>query len=159
QGATPSLPLRMVAAGTGTTTPITLWMLGEGRYEPTNFSTFTIVAKDLVWDWDTSSSNYSTVRSDRFATAGGKAWLLEAIEPVSPYQFEGTLLYLAQSDPLHSGYADAMGMGAEQACQDDLDKLYGQIPPNTLWISRIYGELSRAALGSDLTVGASTDQN
>src|SRR5262249_34982622 len=28
-GATPVLPLRMVAAGTGATTPITLWVIGE----------------------------------------------------------------------------------------------------------------------------------
>jgi len=158
QGATPVLPLRMVAAGTGTTTPITLWMLSEGRYEPTNFSSFTIAASDLVWDWDTSSSNYTELRAARFATGGGKAWLMEAGEPASSYSFD-SLLYLAQSDPLKSGYADAMGQGAEAACQDDLDKLYGTIPPGSLWITRIYGELSRSALGSDLTVGASADQS
>jgi hypothetical protein len=159
QGATPVLPLRMVAAGTGSTTPITLWMLAEGRYEPTNFSSFTIAAADLVWDWDTSSSNYTDIRAARFASGGGKAWLVEAGEPASAYSFENSLLYLAQTDPLKSGYADAMGQGAIQACQADLDKLYGFIPPGSLWVTRIYGELSRAALGSDLTVGASTDQS
>jgi hypothetical protein len=158
-GAAPVLPLRMVAAGTGSTTPITLWMLGEGRYEPTNFSVFTIVGSDLVWDWDSSSSNYAQIRSDRFATAGGKAWLLEAGEATSSWSFEDPLLYLAQNDPLNSGYADAMGQGAVAACQADLDKLYGLIPPDSLWITRIYGELARSALGTDLFVGASTDQS
>lgn len=33
QGANPVLPLRMVAAGTGATVGITLWVLGEGRYD------------------------------------------------------------------------------------------------------------------------------
>ena len=31
-----------LAAGTGAKTPITLWMIGEGRYEPANFPSFTI---------------------------------------------------------------------------------------------------------------------
>jgi hypothetical protein len=148
----------MVAAGTGTTTPITLWMLGEGRYEPTNFSSFTIAASDLVWDWDSSSSNYAEIRTARFAAGDGKAWLVEAAEPSSTWSFEDSLMYLAQYDPLNSGYADAMGQGAVEACQADLDKLYGSIDTTSMWISRIYGELSRAALGSDLNLGASTNQ-
>src|SRR5262249_32646245 len=40
-GASPVLPLRMVALGTGATTPITLWVLAEGRYEPVGVPTFT----------------------------------------------------------------------------------------------------------------------
>jgi hypothetical protein len=157
-GASAVLPLRMVAAGTGTTTPITLWMLGEGRYEPANFSSFTIAASDLVWDWDSSSSNYAEIRTARFAAGDGKAWLVEAAEPASTWSFEDSLMYLAQYDPLNSGYADSMGQGAVEACQADLDKLYASIDTTSLWITRIYGELSRAALGSDLQLGASTNQ-
>jgi hypothetical protein len=37
QGAVPVLPLRMVAAGSGARTAITLFVIGEGRYTPANF--------------------------------------------------------------------------------------------------------------------------
>jgi hypothetical protein len=42
-GAGLSLPLRMVAAGTGATVGITLWVIADGRYEPKNFPFFTIL--------------------------------------------------------------------------------------------------------------------
>ena len=32
----------MVAAGAGVTVPITLYVLAEGRYQPTNFPSFTV---------------------------------------------------------------------------------------------------------------------
>src|SRR5262249_25967804 len=62
-GAALSLPLRMVAAGTGATVGITLWVVATGRYEPQNFSSFTIDPSTLVWDWSTSSSNYVQLRT------------------------------------------------------------------------------------------------
>jgi MYXO-CTERM domain-containing protein len=40
----------------------------------------------------------------------------------------------------------------------DLDKLYGGIPEGALWINRMTGELSRAALADDLDLGASASQ-
>src|SRR5262249_50813476 len=48
-GASPVLPLRMVAAGVGVTVPITLFVVAEGRYQPTNFPSFTIDASQIVW--------------------------------------------------------------------------------------------------------------
>src|SRR5262249_9112130 len=65
-GASPVLPLRMVAAGTGAITPITLWVVGEGRYQPTNFGQFSIPVSDVVWDWDTSESNYAKLKQQGF---------------------------------------------------------------------------------------------
>jgi hypothetical protein len=38
----------MVAAGTGATVGVTLWIVGEGRYEPTNFPSFYIQTRSLV---------------------------------------------------------------------------------------------------------------
>jgi hypothetical protein len=158
-GASAVLPLRMVAAGTGTTTPITLWMMGEGRYEPKNFASFLIEEKALVWNWDTSSSNYRDLRDDGFTTSMGKAWLVEAGEPFSKWLLSDPLNYLAEYEPLESGYADDMGMGAVDSCHADLDALFGAIPDNTLWVTRIYGELSRAALGTDLELQAEASQS
>jgi hypothetical protein len=66
-GASPVLPLRMVAAGVGATVPITLWVLGEGSYGPTNFPTFTIDASQLVWDFAANISNYGQLMEAGFA--------------------------------------------------------------------------------------------
>jgi len=109
-GATPVLPLRMVAAGTGLTTPITLFVMGEGRYEPANFSSFTIDASKLIWNWDTSSSNYAQIKQDAFDVSFGKSWLIEAGEPFSKYWFQDSLRWTAELDTANSGYGiDPMG--------------------------------------------------
>ena len=158
-GATPLLPLRMVAAGTGSVTPISLWVVGEGRYEPTNFPTFEIDPEDVVWNWDSSSSNYKELRTAGFEATQGKAWLYEAAEPVSTWQIEYPLKDLVDFNPTESGYGDASGMGADQELQEDLAALYGSIDPNSLWLMRLHAELPRSALATDLEIGASQNQS
>lgn len=157
-GANPTLPLRMVAAGSGVTTSITLWVMAEGRYEPTNFNTFEIKQSDIVWDWDTMASNYALVEKDGFDKSKGFAWAVEAAEPMATYQLSEQLIDLAMYDPLNSGYADDMGNNATQNAQADLDALFAGIPMNGLWVTRLHGELSRPALATDLKVGASPTQ-
>ena len=157
-GASPVLPLRMVAAGTGAVTSITLWVMAEGRYEPANLPSFIIDQAQLVWNWDTKSSNYSKLKQTGFDSSSGKAWLIEAGEPFSRYVLSNQITFLAQSDPKGSGYADDMGQGAPQAAAADLDAIFSDIPDASLWITRLHGELSRAVLADDLEVGASADQ-
>jgi len=159
-GATPVLPLRMVAAGTGATTPITLWVIGEGRYEPTNFPSFEIKASDLVWNWDTQSSNYKDLRQKSFEASSGKAWLVEAAEQFSRYSLESSILWTAEYDPDNSGYgsSDPMGPTALQEATDDLGVLFDTVSESSMWVTRIYGELSRAALATDLNLGAAAKQ-
>ncbi len=157
-GASPVLPLRMVAAGTGMITPVSLWVLGEGLYEPTNMPTFTLQSDQLVWDWDTMSSNYSMLKKVTFDASQGKAWLVEAGEPFSTYYLQDSLSFLVQNDPTNSGYADEMGQGGEVALQGDLDALFGTLDPTSVWITRLHGELSRQALLTDLTLGAASSQ-
>jgi hypothetical protein len=159
QGATPILPLRMVAAGTGLLTPISLWVVGEGRYEPTNFPSFEIDPGDLVWNWDTSSSNYKDLRAKGFEATEGKAWLYEAAEPMSTYQIEYPLKDLVDFTPQESGYGDAQGVGADEELTEDLAALYGSIDPTSLWVMRLHAELPRVALGTDLEIGASQNQS
>jgi hypothetical protein len=64
-GAVTTLPLRMVAAGTGPRTEITLFVLGEGRYTPQNFAEVTIpdMLMRFHWDFLTQSSNFAEIRS------------------------------------------------------------------------------------------------
>ncbi len=157
-GGGPVLPLRMVAAGTGVTTPVSLFVMGEGRYEAANMPDFTIDSDQLTWDWDTMSSNYAVLKKTTFMASQGKAWLTEAGEPFSAYYLQDSLTQLATYDAVHSGYADEMGNGAVEAAQADLMTLFGTLDPNSVWITRLHGELSRQALVADLTLGASANQ-
>jgi MYXO-CTERM domain-containing protein len=157
-GGSPVLPLRMVAAGTGVTTPVSLFVMGEGRYEAANMPDFTIDSDQLTWDWDSMSSNYAVLKKTTFDASQGKAWLTEAGEPFSPYYLQDSINQLVTYDPLHSGYADEMGNGAPDAAQADLTTLLGSLDPASVWITRLHGELSRQALLSDLTLGASANQ-
>src|SRR5262249_19517236 len=59
-GASPVLSLRMVAAGTGPITPVKLWVVSDGRYQPQNFPALFLDESALYWDFNASSSNYAT---------------------------------------------------------------------------------------------------
>lgn len=157
-GAMPSLPLRMVAAGTGAITPITLWVVGEGRYAPTNFGQFDISVDELVWNWDTSDSNYSLLKQEGFDASAGKSWLIESALPTSPFSIENTVFQVVYNLPDQSGYGDINGVGAEEEATADLDALYGAVDMGSMWVTRMHGQLPRAALATDLVVGASMDQ-
>ena len=81
-GASPVLPLRMVAAGTGAVTEITLFVIAEGRWQAQSFPNATIGAEALTWDFATSSSDYATVRADALAGDGvTPAWLTSFAYP------------------------------------------------------------------------------
>ncbi len=84
-GATPVLPLRMVAAGTGANTAITLYMIGEGRWEAKNFPNATVLETDVTWDFAAVQSDYSVLRQDVLAKENGRTFL-------SSYARQGALL-------------------------------------------------------------------
>ncbi len=72
-GAVTSLPLRMVAAGTGPFTDITLFVVGEGRFTAQGLTEAPLSVGELVWDFGTQSSNYASLRDRALATNGGHA--------------------------------------------------------------------------------------
>jgi hypothetical protein len=45
-------PLKMVTVGARGVLALSLWVIGEQRYEARNYSTVTIEPGSLVWDWD-----------------------------------------------------------------------------------------------------------
>ena len=77
-GASLSLPLRMASVGTGAVTGITIWVVADGRYEPQNFAFFHIDDSQLVWDWSTNPSNYTTLRVQEEATLKNAGWEIES---------------------------------------------------------------------------------
>ncbi len=158
-GAGLSLPLRMVAAGVGTDVGITLWVLAEGRYQPTNFPSFTIPRDKIVWDFATNTSNYADLEKAGFASTMNKGWLVEDTGPLAEQEISGPILDTAMLDPMDSGYADSMGNNAPQNAQADLDVLFAGIDPASFTYTRLFAQLPAAALATDLQVGASGDQS
>jgi hypothetical protein len=175
-GAGAVLPLRMVAAGTGPTVGITLWVVGEGRYEPQNFPTFYIKTDELLWDWNTQKSNYVELRAQKTAAANGRAWETETSQIVYRQNVESVVSqpswngsssgqypttaeeiaatnYLAVEDDQGNVVKTAL-----QVQQEDMNTLFYGIPTATSRVTRIRADLSRVALDQDLQMTASQDQ-
>jgi MYXO-CTERM domain-containing protein len=167
-GASPVLPLRMVAAGTGSSVGITLWVIGEGRYEPQNFPWFRIDDSEIVWDYSTASSNFSQLRQLYEQQSGNRAWEVESSLPLYPSNFTqlvdngGTNFpyygYDAGSDYSSVTTADGGAESPEQVRADDLATLFAGMNPSDIRVTRIRADLARASLAQDLTLQASADQ-
>jgi hypothetical protein len=176
-GASPVLPLRMVAAGTGATVGITLWVVGQGNYEPQNFQFFSIDSSELVWDYNTSSSNYTTLRAQKEAALGGAGWQIESAIDVSPSSVSSLLLQSESPNPYcpscgggadaSADYPPAMDSDggvtetADQARDADLATLFMGIATDVqnARITRMRSDLAHSALGNDLVITASQNQN
>lgn len=156
QGAAPSIPLRLLAAGTGDLTPVTIFVLGEGRWEPTNAPVVEMKASDLVWDFKTESSNYAAVRASKLAATSGLGWLVEQARPFAAFEVDNGLQSLVSASPADSGYGDAM-VTPQAALDADLAALHGALSPSP-WIMRYTADLSRQAFAKDLSLGAAASQ-
>ena len=164
-GASLALPLRMVAAGTGATVGITLWVIGDGRYEAQNFPNFTISPSELTWDFNLQSSNYTSVQQQKESAASFATWQTESSLDLSPYQIEDTVLEDdASTDYLAIPESDAgdggAGETAEQVRANDLATLFpGGDNQGSVRITRMRADLAHAALATDLALQASADQS
>ena len=170
-GAGLSLPLRMVAAGTGATVGVTFFIVGDGRYEPQNMQKFIIDPSELVWDWSTQESNYTTLRAQKEASFHNAAWQIESAMQLSPYQIESPVLNDQASQdylPIPAADSDAGGDGgsgngagetADQVRQDDLATLFPGGDQSEVFVTRFRSDLSRAALANDLVLQAAADQS
>ena len=181
QGANAVLPLRMVAAGTGAVVGISLWVLGEGRYEPQNFPSFALKADDLAWDWNANRSNYTDLRAEKTTASEGRAWETENSTPLSRQQLEQAVrrnnFQNPGPPPLDGGppldpqeqsaqvdylpVKDSQGTVTKTAVQvrdEDLAALFFGIPEQSSRVTRIRADLAHAALNADLVMTASQDQ-
>jgi len=183
RGASAVLPLRMVAAGTGATVGISLWVIAEGRYEAQNFPNFDIKTDDLVWDWTQQKSNYTQLRADRTTASGGRGWETESSTVVLPQQitqsitsgYGGGYNPPGPQDPdagavsteerqarfSYDPVRDAQGNIVKTAVQvrnEDFTTLFFGIPTSTTRVTRMRADLSHAALNADLVMTASEVQ-
>jgi hypothetical protein len=171
QGANVALPLRMVAAGTGPNVGISLWVIGEGRYEPQNFGAFVIPTSDIAWDWTQSKSNYTELRAEKTATGNGRVWEIESsialnrqtVEQIvrqgsytgGPYpqtdEQRAAQDYLPIDDPQSP-------KTAAQVRDEDIATLFFGIATNDARVTRMRADLAHAALDQDLVMRAAGDQ-
>ena len=183
KGANAVLPLRMVAAGTGAVVGVSLWVLGEGRYEPQNFPTFAFKADDLAWDWNASRSNYTDLRAEKTAASGGRGWETENSTLLFRQQLENAVRRSnfnpnpGNPPPLDAGVpldpqeqsaqvdylpvTDSQGTVIKTAVQvrdEDLTTLFFGIPESSSRVTRMRADLAHAALDADLVMTASQDQ-
>ncbi len=187
KGANAVLPLRMVAAGTGPVVGITLWVVGEGRYEPQNYPSFAIPTEELVWDWAQSRSNYTDIRTQKTTASNGRGWETESSSLLYRQQIESAIQRnfnpgsrplpppsdpdAGDAGPLEPAeqYAqldylpvkDAQGnivKTAVQARTEDISTLFYGIPSASSRVTRIRADLAHAALNDDLSMTASADQ-
>jgi hypothetical protein len=121
KGAGISLPLRMVAVGTGATTGISIWVIADGRWEPQNFPIFTISDSEIAWDWNTSSSNYEQLRLAKEAQFKGRGWQFESSLELSQYTIQQTLDQALEYGytPSEGGYLSAEGSSGGDAGTSD----------------------------------------
>jgi hypothetical protein len=174
QGSTLSLPLRMAAIGTGATVGITIWVVGDGRYEPKNFPFFHIDDAQLVWDWSKSSSNYTTLRAQNAQAFSGKGWEIESsltlLESVvsnvitsgGTYYGGGGVSQGTPSDPsqdyLPSTNPDGTPETADQVRSDDISHLFAGMAGPNVRVTRMRSDISHAAMTTDFVLQASADQ-
>ncbi len=175
-GSSVTLPLRMVAAGTGAKVGISLWVLGQGRYEPTNFPKFTIKSEELAWDWVKNASNFKELREQKAAAAGGRGWELETSLALPVQQIDSAIRngffggpggpggpQPPSADGDYSPIPASEGKPAKTAAEvrdEDLGVLLGRIVPGAqLRTTRLRADLAHAALNEDLVLAASADQS
>jgi hypothetical protein len=180
-GASPTLPLRMVAAGTGATVGITLWVVADGRWEPQNFPWFKIDDSEISWDWSQSDSNYRTLEQQKEAAANNATWEVQASLDLGTAQVTTEITDAAQYgfvpggtssggssggvstggdnyEPIPASGTDP-GQTADQVMQDDLKTLFTGISSGTFRLTRLRADLAHAALANDLQLQAATDQS
>jgi hypothetical protein len=179
-GASLSLPLRMASVGTGAVVGITIWVVADGRYEPQNYPFFHIDDADLVWDYSTNLSNYTTLRVEDEAKLMNGGWEIESSltlnqQVVTNVVLAGGQYYpgsggfgLAPSDPSldylpvdapDGGPDAAAAETAEEVRTDDLNTLFAGITAPNVRVTRIRSDIAHAAMTADLVLQASADQS
>jgi hypothetical protein len=182
-GAGLSLPLRMASIGTGAVTGITIWVVADGRYEPQNFPIFHIDDSQLVWDWSSNISNYSTLRLQRESALKNAGWEIESSIAVNEQIIKnvimsggrnfgnglgagGALPVDATQDYLPIGSADAgAGAGdagyesADQVRDDDINALFAGLTGPTVRVTRIRSDIAQTAMTADFVLQAAADQS
>ncbi len=147
EGGGTSLPLRMIAAGTGAKVGLQLFVLGEGRWDTKNFPTAEIKTDELVWDYAAMGSNYNQIFVQKLALDGGRTWVAESSDEVAKSKLFSGL-------PPGTTETDAGTVFATNTDESDVELAF---PGRTnVTVTRLFAELPQSALGTDLELQASS---
>jgi MYXO-CTERM domain-containing protein len=149
-GASTQMPLRPIAAGTGASVGITLYVVGEGFYEPKNFPFFTVLSDEITWDFATKTSDFDRLRAQKEAALAGAGFELESQTTVDTWFLQRAI------DDSPSYRASPDGPVDLKLVEEEVSILGGGRSP--LKVSRLRGTLSRAALSKDLELQPSASQ-
>jgi hypothetical protein len=180
-GADVGLPLRMVAAGVGANVGLTLYVIGEGRYQAANFPNGTLDVSKLFWNFNTSRSNYQELSAEVMAQASGRTWISESSLPNSaealrnlyrnsrngsgnsgggePEPFDAGAFVEKDAGSGDSGTDSGVtpGGGGTDGLDDYALAVEG-MPPGNVWVTRLRANLPAQALGQDLKLEAAPKQ-
>jgi hypothetical protein len=79
RGQQPSLPLRIAQAGAAREVGLELIVIGDRRFSPANFPTFTIDRSTVTWDYARGGSDYAALRKDHAQSShAGRAFSFES---------------------------------------------------------------------------------
>lgn len=163
KGAGASIPLRMVAAGIAKDVGLSLWVIGEGRYEPKNFPSFVIPDKDLTWYG--YSSNYFTLLDNANAKAGWRGWELQSSMVDLAKSIRDTVRGGGETGPIKPAALDYEAqtsptpLTADQVREADLETLFHGMNEADIRVSFYRSRIAAAGLDQDLVLGAATDQS
>jgi len=158
-GAAATLPLRMVGAGTGAVTPVTLFVLSDGAMEPTSHPSTSVSVGGILWDYDKGESNYTELRQQVYEASNGYGWVVESSIDYYQDTFAGQIHNVINFlNPESAGYPGLTWEEAHEQADADLELLFAGLP-STVRLTRLRAELSRAALQDDLVLGARDDQS
>ena len=150
QGADPTLPLRMVAAGIGTDVSILLFVISEGRYEAANFDNTQVDFTKLEWNKNTASSNYDTLVQNAMTSGDGRNFTIEFAGPLgtntSGSGFGG------------SNFEQTYYQGAVSAAKCPYTGIHGPDFPSTYDAGNPFGDAAVAdAAADDSSTGDASD--
>ena len=179
-GASLSLPLRMASVGTGAVTGITIWVVADGRYEPQNFPFFHIEDSQLVWDWNSNISNYTTLRVQNEANLKNAGWEIESSIALNQQVIKNVILsggqyygnglvssvpsdatqdYLPVGSQDGGASADGGYESADQVRDDDVNTLFAGLNGSTVRVTRIRSDIAQTAMTQDFILQAAADQS
>jgi hypothetical protein len=84
-GADPTLPLRMMRIGSGANLGVTLFVIGEARYQAKTFPNVDVDVSKIIWDYSRNKSNYIELSKAAMTSGEGRGWLTEYAQQPTLY--------------------------------------------------------------------------
>jgi len=173
-GASLSLPLRMAAVGTGAKVGITIWVVSDGKYQPQNFPFYKIEDKDLVWDFQSGASNYTSIRAQKDLEFAGKGWELQSSLSLDQQSVANTIrsggVFVGGGPGGPQGTAgndylpiEAEGQNAGKTADEvraaDIKALFAGMNGPSVRVTRMRSDIAKTAMNVDFLLEASPDQS